>query len=71
MDRLSASECGHAAPSLCCTFSRIGILALQLAELAQKQDDGDLARLATDAAQITYDIHAVQELLASVAGVER
>jgi hypothetical protein len=51
-------------------FGRAATLAHDLAELAQRTDSGELARLATDASTVAERIHVTCEALAELAGVE-
>ena len=50
-------------------FDLATALALALADLARRTDDAHLATLATDAHAVVTHIHAVAELLATLAGV--
>jgi hypothetical protein len=51
-------------------FGRAADLAHDLAELAQRTESGELARLATDAYAVAERIHVSCEALAELAGVE-
>jgi hypothetical protein len=51
-------------------FGRAADPAHELAELAQRTDSGERARLATDASAVAERIHQGCEVLAEIAGVE-
>jgi hypothetical protein len=51
-------------------FGRAADQAHDLAELAQRTDSGELARLATDASAVAERIHVSCEVLAELAGVD-
>jgi hypothetical protein len=67
--KLSTQSSVHCSP-LADAFGRAADLAHDLADLAQRTDSGELARLATDACEVAERIHVTCEVLAELAGVE-